>query len=249
MSERISEILEVLGEVSKLYTRGMSAAQVSRLRLEAVRRVARSRSIEETTVSDKFRRQLHPSIHGTREFDRALYAWLDSGTSELQVALESGAAPADQSSIHHFFDIATTKLPLRRVILEATAFGGGGESGRHQRLKRFIATNPSLLGLPYGLVGVEEYPLPSGDRLDVFFDYEGQELAVEVKSAVSPEADLARGVFQCIKYQAVLVARQRTNGTPISARAILITEATLPSSVRVLKEILGVHVLEGIAPD
>jgi hypothetical protein len=249
MSERISEILEVLNEIAKQYTPGMSATRITRLRIEAMQRVARSRSIEATTVSDKFRRQLRPSINGTPEFDKALYAWLNSGSNRLQVALESGAAPSDQPSIRSFFDIAATQVRLPRVVLEASIFNGGGESERHRCLKHYIATNPSLLGLPSGLVGVEEHPLPSGDRLDVFFHYAGQELAVEVKSGLSPEADLARGVFQCIKYEAVLAACQRASGASSSAKAILVTEGSLPSSVRDLKNILGVHVLEGIVPD
>ena len=83
----------------------------------------------------------------------------------------------------------------------AASFGGGGESPERRKLKLFIAKNPEIVGLPANIgPGTTEDPLPSGDVLDVFFRHGQDNIAVEVKSALSSEADIVRGMFQCVKY-------------------------------------------------
>ena len=73
---------------------------------------------------------------------------------------------------------------------------GGGESDDHRRLKEFLLYRPGLVGLAnrYG-PGVAEKGVPSGDRIDVFFDAGDEWVRVEVKSARSDEVDLVRGLF------------------------------------------------------
>jgi len=70
--------------------------------------------------------------------------------------------------------------------------------------------------------------------------------AVEVKSALSSEADIVRGLFQCVKYRAVLEAQQASEGLPQSARAILVLQAKLPSKLQALKNVLGVELVDEI---
>lgn len=129
----------------------------------------------------------------------------------------------------------------------AVSFGGGGESPEHRKLKLHVARNPCIVGLPAGIgPGNTEEPLSSGDILDVFFRHGQDNIAVEVKSALSSEADIVRGMFQCVKYRAVLEAQQAADGLPQSARAILALETKLPSKLLALKNVLGVELIDEI---
>jgi hypothetical protein len=127
------------------------------------------------------------------------------------------------------------------------SFGAGGESPGHRKLKNFIASHPEAVGLPATLSpGDTEKPLQSGDSLDVFFRHGHDWIAVEVKSALSSEADIVRGMFQCVKYRAVLEAQQAVDGFPQSARAILVLEAKLPPQFQAMKNILGIELVDDI---
>ena len=129
----------------------------------------------------------------------------------------------------------------------ASLFGGGGESPQHRKLKFFVAENPNVVGLPTSVgPGKTEEPLQSGDVLDVFFQHGNDSIAVEVKSSLSSEADIVRGIFQCVKYRALLEAQQAADGNAQSARAILALEAKLPSKFQALKNILGIELVDEI---
>ena len=126
---------------------------------------------------------------------------------------------------------------------------GGGESPDHLKLKEYVARNPKIVGLPATVgVGKTEYWLPSGDSLDVFFKKGTMHIGVEVKSARSDQNDIVRGLFQCVKYLAVLEARQAAKGHPQNASSLLVLEGGLPDELVPLKNILGVQVLENITP-
>lgn len=132
-------------------------------------------------------------------------------------------------------------------IRKAAAFGGGGESEAHKRLKMYVSQNPAVVGLPANTpVGVTEFPLASGDAADVHFQDKKDWVAVEVKSAISNEADITRGFFQCVKYKAVLEAMQLASGLPQNTRAILALETSLPSKLIALKNTLGIEVVEAV---
>ena len=80
------------------------------------------------------------------------------------------------------------------------------ESEAHKRLKNYIAHHPRSVGLKKSLApGETEHKLPSGDIPDLFQSARDR-IAVEVKSHLSNEADLMRGIFQCVKYRAILRA-------------------------------------------
>jgi hypothetical protein len=76
--------------------------------------------------------------------------------------------------------------------------------------------------------------------------YGQDSIAVEVKSTLSSEADIVRGMFQCVKYRVVLEAQQATDGQPQSAQAILALAAKLPSRFQALKNVLGVELVDEI---
>ncbi|GEP12021.1 hypothetical protein [Methylobacterium gnaphalii] len=129
-------------------------------------------------------------------------------------------------------------------VYAAAAFGGG-EGERHRAFKERVAKQPDLFGLPKGTpVGRTEVPLPSGDRLDVSFDRQGIWVGAEVKPSTAPEPDLVRGLFQCIKYSAVLEAMERVCGGTRVVQVFLVLEGQLPARLIPLRNMLGVRVLE-----
>lgn len=124
---------------------------------------------------------------------------------------------------------------------------GGGESDDHKALKEYVARTPDLLGLPLGCLGEVEACLPSGDTLDVSFRHGESWVAAEVKSSRSPESDVVRGIFQCVKYLAVMRAVQTAEGRERTARVVLVLEGTLSRSCLELKNLLGVDAMENVS--
>ena len=126
----------------------------------------------------------------------------------------------------------------------------GGESPEHKAFKEYIARHPELVGLPQGTPhGITEDRLPSGDSLDVSFRTRKLWLAVEVKSALSDNADIMRGIFfQCVKYRAVLDAVLLAKSQPQNSRPVLVLESPLPPSLISLCNLLAVEVRDGIQP-
>lgn len=143
-----------------------------------------------------------------------------------------------------------TKTDFTTLVSKASHWAGGGEGERHKVLKEFVARHPESIGLKSGTpTGAIEHPLPSGDFLDVSFLHKKVWVAAEVKSAISPESDLIRGLFQCVKYRAVMEAVQISEAHPQNARALLVLEASLPPSLVALKNLLGVEVIERVSPE
>lgn len=115
-------------------------------------------------------------------------------------------------------------LPLPPPLL-------GGESDAHIALKEYVAMHPELFA-KYGQfsMGKIEARLLSGDEVDVLFQNDEVTLAVEVKTAVAHPGELARGLFQCVKYRAVLRAMHDVKGELANVLAILVTPQALPAS-------------------
>lgn len=106
---------------------------------------------------------------------------------------------------------------------------GKGESEQHKILKQWALENPGALGLSKAMKGTLEVGLLSGDRVDVLFSDGVNFVAVEVKSVLSSVDDWKRGIYQCVKYCAVIKAQELP--VPISVRSILLTEKELPSEL------------------
>jgi hypothetical protein len=131
---------------------------------------------------------------------------------------------------------------------------GGGESQAHKALKRFVLDNPALFGAPVDCWLQEtEHALHSGDGIDVMFKSEQMWLGVEVKSRVSEGNldDYRRGLFQVVKYRAVLKAQASVDhpAGPPSVRVILVLESRLPSELKQVAEILDVPYIEHVVPE
>lgn len=126
--------------------------------------------------------------------------------------------------------------------------GSGGESAAHNKFKERLAKNPGLLGIKGHLSGSMEHPIPSGDRIDIVFESAREIVAVEVKSRISSEADIARGLFQCLKYRVVLEAQVAIERSRKRVRVILALEDQLAAAHLEIKAALGVDVIEFGAP-
>ena len=66
----------------------------------------------------------------------------------------------------------------------------------------------------------------SGDSLDVLFFDSNRRIAVEVKGASAPVGEVIRGLFQCVKYEAVLDAEARPGLITASHGQTVCTERT-----------------------
>jgi len=118
--------------------------------------------------------------------------------------------------------------------------GRGGEGPNHKALRLWVKANPHKL-LPTFKVGraETEVDLHSGDRVDVVYYARATTIALEVKSADSNEADFERGIYQCVKYRAVLKAMDARQEAYV--QALLVTEERLPGYLTNLARRLSVR--------
>ncbi len=113
----------------------------------------------------------------------------------------------------------------------------GGEGINHKALRLWVKDSPEGIDRSFRSVRAEtEVELLSGDRVDVVLYGERKTVGVEVKSRKSNEADLCRGVYQCVKYKAVLSAQDDR----LPVESWLITETNLDGDLKGLAKKLGV---------
>ena len=112
-----------------------------------------------------------------------------------------------------------------------------GEGPNHKALRLWVKDNPGAIRRTYAAFATEtEVVLDSADRVDVVYRGPRSTVAIEVKSSNSDYADLRRGVFQCIKYRAVMEAMDLRADPEIIA--ILVTQTRLTGD---LKDLLRQH--------
>jgi len=143
--------------------------------------------------------------------------------------------------------LTRTADPARAIIAKAGG-GGGGEGPEHLALKLFVCANPQAVGLrEIDPAGKAEHCLPSGDKIDVIFDHSRRTHAVEVKPKSSPPSDLARGLFQCVKYRAVLQALARYEHDKRKITVCLALGGSLPAELVPLRNSLNIDVFENLS--
>ena len=86
----------------------------------------------------------------------------------------------------------------------------------------------------------------SGDRMDVFFEgisSKGKEcwICVEVKSKISDKHDIQRGLYQCVKYRAVMEKEILAFGIQKDVRVILALGCEFPQCLDVERRALGIE--------
>ena len=124
-------------------------------------------------------------------------------------------------------------------------YGSGGEGKEHKALKEYIAFHPSSIGLSNVSAFDTEHILPSGDRLDVYFELkDGSRVAVEVKPSTSPDDDITRGIFQCVKYKAVMEAVRKVISGDYDVLTILVCGGLMSGQNKQLAEDLGVEYMD-----
>jgi hypothetical protein len=118
--------------------------------------------------------------------------------------------------------------------LPRAGYGGVGESEEHKRLKEYISKHPQVLDLPRSIgKGQIEYEFPSADAVDVLFIHGQKWIGVEVKAKNSSIEDIARGIYQCVKYRALIEAQQMVGQKSPNAETVLVIESKFP------KELIG----------
>ena len=139
------------------------------------------------------------------------------------------------------------KVIKKNKKVASKKYKGGGEGKEHKKLKLLISSNPSCVGLKnIGLESEVEKYLPSGDSIDVFFENRGNWIGVEVKSKTSDELDILRGLYQCVKYLAVMESYQSVLDDNKQTRVILALGGAFPETIIPIKNILGIEVVENI---
>lgn len=127
------------------------------------------------------------------------------------------------------------------------ARGRGGEGPHHLALKTYVSEHPEAVGLaPGSRTGEVEWPTSSGDKVDVVFERRGLRLAVEVKPYHAVEGDLLRGVFQCLKYKAVLTAEAALADETVKIRVLLLLGGGATEEVVSVANRLGIPVHENV---
>ena len=145
-------------------------------------------------------------------------------------------------------DLLSRQFEIRLIDILADSADSGGTIGIESR--KVLQRMPSSIywaGLPKRLgPGEVEEGLYSGDRLDVFFADSNQHVAVEVKGRSAPLTEIMRGLFQCVKYEAVLEAQARVKGLQLDCKALLALGGSLPEGLVPLRNTLGVDVYEDL---
>ncbi len=123
--------------------------------------------------------------------------------------------------------------------------GSGGEGKDHKRLKKYILEHPESVGLKDVIYKSDEHTLPSGDRIDVYFVRKnGDRVAVEVKPKSSPDVDMMRGIFQCVKYETVMEAIRTIECGSFNVSSILVLGSSLSYQNKQIASELGVEHIE-----
>ncbi|OSI07070.1 Uncharacterised protein [Neisseria animaloris] len=142
--------------------------------------------------------------------------------------------------------LSEAQKDFSKIISEAANFRGTGEGEEHKKLKEYIANRPELFGINAKVETQIEYRLPSGDSLDVSFRNKSIWVAVEVKPSTAAISDITRGIFQCVKYRAVLDAVLIAENEPQNSRAVLALGGDLPEELIPLVNLLGVEFIQNV---
>ena len=144
---------------------------------------------------------------------------------------------------------------------DGIAYGRNGEGKNHKALRLWVRNNPQRISRRFAKFQTEtEYVLESADRVDVVYFSANplKSVVLEVKSKDSNENedDLRRGIFQCIKYRAVMnvMNKERVDYKPgirnvnqkPETEAILVTQTKLPSHLKRIARENGIRLF--VAP-
>ena len=133
-----------------------------------------------------------------------------------------------------------SKIITEQELEVVSVHGGGGEGKEHKAIKEYVYKHPESLGITGVIRKETEHPLPSGDRLDVYFETSDSRYAIEVKPSTSSDDDIIRGIFQCTKYKAVLEAMRKVECDRYSISTLLVVAGTMSDRNKQLAEALEI---------
>ncbi|MBR1917622.1 MAG: hypothetical protein IJ832_07255 [Bacteroidaceae bacterium] len=137
-------------------------------------------------------------------------------------------------------------LPFNGNTEEAVRKGSyrnsASEGPYHKALKEYVIKHPEHFDVCDVKERKDEHTMLSGDRLDVYFKLkDGKQVAVEVKSRISDDADILRGIYQCVKYKAVLAAECLAHGENANVDAFLVVEKEMSEENRKTANMLSIR--------
>lgn len=136
------------------------------------------------------------------------------------------------------------ELDKKKVSLK---HGYGGEGAEHKALKNYVQQNPDKFGIKRVLYSSTEKMLLSADRLDVYFETQSNmHVAVEVKPQTAPEEDVMRGIFQCVKYKAVMDAERVADYGRYENEVILVIGGEMSLSNKQFASDLGIKYFDNV---
>jgi len=109
---------------------------------------------------------------------------------------------------------------------------GSVESEAHKKLKKYVAENPSCIGLNSVLSIFQEYSFPSGDKADVAFESLKNHWAV-IEIELEGLIQTVIGLFQTVKYKALQEAVLKSKNLHGVVDGVLIANS-IPSEVQSL---------------
>ena len=180
------------------------------------------------------------------------------GYSELSPASKAGEVAKLNLSAHEYDwnwvlealelepAMIFTEADIKKLREKSYVGYGKGEGPEHKAIKEYIANHPESIGIKKKVVYKEtEHGLPSGDQLDVYFEFRnGNRMAVEVKPSTSPNEDITRGIFQCVKYQAVMDALRTVEYGNYENETRLVIGGKMSVANRKLANDLGIEYIE-----
>lgn len=257
MSQRVQDIINVM-QLIRSWHRQNPNASITGFRKFACVAVAqsedRSRKVDKNTVRDHLRMGHPPPGISFYDLDPLIENWLRHGSNDLGMRYLEWARESEKVMLRDFFssyEIGLTGKLLSELDSETAKnikrgkYGQGGESREHRQLKDFIAQNPAAIGLPEKFkFGKTEYVFPSRDSIDVLFTSNDEWVGVEVKSTVSGLEDVERGLYQCVKYQALLRAVIAVSELGVTSRVLLATNGRIPEVLYSIRNTLRVKAVE-----
>lgn len=121
-------------------------------------------------------------------------------------------------------------------------FGGKGEGRMHRTLKEYVHKMSEKVCNAKVKERQMEYPLPSGDSVDVTAWNATRIWHIEVKSHISKDPDVTRGIYQCVKYAAVGKAVEKVENSGRRVKSLLVVESKPSENVSALAKKLDVRV-------
>lgn len=191
--------------------------------------------------------ELGKENHGLSPKSNINQIWWRRGWLESAQALESRddgllyATEIGRDILNKRFGSSPPKSPQRKSVNKAE-FGGKGEGANHRTLKELVCSVAEEVCGAKVRHREMEYPLLSGDKVDVTAWNAKNIWHIEVKSCTSGDADIERGLYQCIKYGTVGEAMEKVQSSNRKVRSLLVVENKLSEENKVLKEQLGVRV-------